>query len=139
MRIILTPCTDFLRPITPAQSLPVNLVTDELYKKQRRRECHNQVEKRRREHINAKIDELSHLLPPHYNAVEEAIDDDEEDEHNHPQGSPMKKKVGQLCPSDHRLTSCPQKTKRSGSNAKLPKDTAQCKGRILSQSVQYIE
>lgn len=54
-------------PITPAQGL-ASLYDD---KKQRRRECHNQVEKRRRENINARIEELSVLLPPHYKNVEE--------------------------------------------------------------------
>lgn len=66
-------------PITPAQALP-NLPSEESYKKQRRRECHNQVEKRRREHINAKIEELSQLLPPNYNDADEVVDDEEEEE-----------------------------------------------------------
>ncbi|OCF33840.1 hypothetical protein I317_01332 [Kwoniella heveanensis CBS 569] len=106
-------------PITPAR--PLASLTDESFKKQRRRECHNQVEKRRREHINAKIEELSSLLPPLYNTAdnEEAIDDEEEEDVKPLSG---KKK----------------KTKRAGSNAKAQKDAAQCKGRILSLSVQYI-
>jgi len=71
------------------------LPTDDTYKKQRRRECHNQVEKRRREHINAKIEELSQLLPPQYNDPEEAIDDEEEEEL--PSGNTSsKKKVGPM-------------------------------------------
>jgi hypothetical protein len=65
--------------VTPAQALP-HLPSEESYKKQRRRECHNQVEKRRREHINAKIEELSQLLPPNYNDADEAVEDDEDDE-----------------------------------------------------------
>lgn len=96
----------FDSPITPA------LEVDEQHKKQRRRECHNQVEKRRREHINLKIEELSQLLPPSYN-----IPDLEEEDEQQPVDSPKKKK-------------------RSGSTNK--KDTMQCKGQVLSQSVQYI-
>jgi len=56
------------------------LPSDDTYKKQRRRECHNQVEKRRREHINAKIEELSQLLPPQYSEPEEVMEDEEEEE-----------------------------------------------------------
>ena len=78
-------------------------------KKQRRRECHNQVEKRRREHINAKIEELGHLIPAHYQVEEE---EEEED-------SPKKRKP------------------RRNSMAK--KDAGPCKGRVLTQSVQYIQ
>lgn len=78
-------------------------------KKQRRRECHNQVEKRRREHINAKIEELGHLLPPQYNQDEEEEEDD----------SPKKRKP------------------RRNSMAK--KDAGPCKGRVLTHSVQYIQ
>jgi hypothetical protein len=73
--------------MTPAQTLPT---LDDTYRKQRRRECHNQVEKRRREHINAKIEELSQLLPPHYNEPEEVVEDEEDEE---PAVSPLKKKV----------------------------------------------
>lgn len=65
-------------PITPAQ--PLLGLSDDSYKKQRRRECHNQVEKRRREHINSRIEELSVLLPAHYKIYEEAIDDEEEED-----------------------------------------------------------
>lgn len=79
-------------------------------KKQRRRECHNQVEKRRREHINAKIEELGHLIPAHY---QQADDEEEEDD------SPKKRKP------------------RRNSMAK--KDAGPCKGRVLSHSVQYIQ
>ncbi|WVW78210.1 hypothetical protein I302_100161 [Kwoniella bestiolae CBS 10118] len=112
-------------PMTPAKPLPHQL-TDESYKKQRRRECHNQVEKRRREHINAKIEELCHLLPPFYNLPdnEEAILDEEEEEEGKPHIESGKKK---------------KKTKRAASmNSKAMKDAVQCKGRILSHSVQYI-
>lgn len=101
-------------PITPAQELTSN----DSYKKQRRRECHNQVEKRRREHINSKIEELCQLLPAHYSQVEEAVEEEDEEE----VASPAKKK----------------KNKRSGSTTKQ-KDAAHCKGRILSQSVRYIQ
>lgn len=80
-----------ISPITPAQALPV-LPSDDTYKKQRRRECHNQVEKRRREHINAKIEELSQLLPPQYSEPEESIEDEEEDEPA-PGNPSMRKKV----------------------------------------------
>jgi len=76
--------------MTPAHRLPT-LPPDETYKKQRRRECHNQVEKRRREHINAKIEELSQLLPANYSQIDEAIGEaDEEDDDIE---SPIKKKV----------------------------------------------
>ncbi|WWC68159.1 uncharacterized protein I206_102082 [Kwoniella pini CBS 10737] len=111
-------------PMTPAK--PLHLLSDESYKKQRRRECHNQVEKRRREHINAKIEELSQLLPPAYNLPndEEAIEDDDEEE-----GKPQLTAGGKK-----------KKTKRTGSTTTKAalKDAVQCKGRILSQSVQYI-
>jgi hypothetical protein len=117
-------------PMTPAQPLPPLADADEQTKKQRRRECHNQVEKRRREHINAKIEELGRLLPPQYNQVDEAVEDEEDDEHD----SPMKKKVS--CPYGTSLTA--KKSRRSGSTAKN-KDTIQCKGRILTQSVVYIQ
>ncbi|BEI89604.1 uncharacterized protein CcaverHIS019_0209660 [Cutaneotrichosporon cavernicola] len=108
-------------PMTPAQSVQA-LLGDES-RKQRRRECHNQVEKRRREHINAMIEELNKLLPPRFkNPLDPdvAIEDDEDDE-NGPE-SPVKKK----------------KSKRAASTSKQQKDAAQCKGRILSDSVQYI-
>jgi hypothetical protein len=69
-----------------------------LFKKAKRRECHNQVEKRRREHINAKIEELSQLLPPQYSEPPEeavvAVVEEEEEEDVKPDTSPMKKKVG---------------------------------------------
>ncbi|KAK8847603.1 hypothetical protein IAR55_005462 [Kwoniella newhampshirensis] len=108
-------------PMTPAR--PLAVFSEESFKKQRRRECHNQVEKRRREHINAKIEELNFLLPPTYNklANEEGLDEEDEEEAN-VKNSPAKKK----------------KTKRAGSAAKSQKDAAHCKGRILTQSVQYI-
>jgi hypothetical protein len=106
--------------MSPVHTLP-NISTDDSYKKQRRRECHNQVEKRRREHINAKIDELSQLLPVSYAQMDDAIDDDEEEDH--PEGSPVKKKKG----------------KRSASTVKAQKDAIQCKGRVLTHSVQYIQ
>ena len=81
------------RPVTPAHLRP-SLAIDDSYKKQRRRECHNQVEKRRREHINAKIDELSELLPPTYSQNEEVVgEDDVEDDNTE---SPLKKKVHTL-------------------------------------------
>nr|XP_018265248.1 uncharacterized protein I303_01608 [Kwoniella dejecticola CBS 10117]OBR87406.1 hypothetical protein I303_01608 [Kwoniella dejecticola CBS 10117] len=71
-------------PMTPAK--PLHLLSDESYKKQRRRECHNQVEKRRREHINAKIEELSQLLPPAYNLPDnDEVIEDEDEEENKPQ------------------------------------------------------
>ncbi|WVR04808.1 hypothetical protein IAU60_001820 [Kwoniella sp. DSM 27419] len=109
-------------PITPVR--PLNNLVDDSFKKQRRRECHNQVEKRRREHINAKIEELSSLLPPLYNAADndEALDDEEEEDVKPQQGASGKKK----------------KSKRASSTAKAQKDAAQCKGRILTMSVQYI-
>lgn len=78
-------------PMTPAQSVHA-LLGDES-RKQRRRECHNQVEKRRREHINAMIEELNKLLPPRFkNPLDPdlAIEDDEEDDVVE---SPVKKKV----------------------------------------------
>ena len=63
-----------MSPVTPAQ--PLLGLPEDVCKKQRRRECHNQVEKRRREHINARIEELSLLLPPHYKNVEEPAEED---------------------------------------------------------------
>ncbi len=78
--------------MTPAQSVQA-LLGDES-RKQRRRECHNQVEKRRREHINAMIEELNKLLPPRFkNPLDPdvAIEDDEDEEN--PADSPVKKKV----------------------------------------------
>ena len=51
------------------------LPTVETIKRQRRRECHNMVEKRRREHINSKIEELNKLLPPAYSA-DEIVEDE---------------------------------------------------------------
>jgi hypothetical protein len=103
-------------PDTPAHPL-ASLQPGDTYKKQRRRECHNQVEKRRREHINTKIEELSQLLPPSYAQLDEGIDDDEEVKDP---TSPIQKKKG----------------KRSASK---PKDAVQCKGRILTHSVNYIQ
>lgn len=94
-----------------SQLLPMH-DAEERSKKQRRRECHNQVEKRRREHINAKIEELSHLLPPQYSQVEEEEEEIEDE-------SPKKRK------------------QRRNSMAK--KDAGPCKGRVLTQSVQYIQ
>ncbi|ORX34084.1 hypothetical protein BD324DRAFT_195844 [Kockovaella imperatae] len=89
---------------------------EDTFKRQKRRECHNQVEKRRREHINGKIEELGKLLPARY--AEEAAQAEEDEEEN--RGSSKKKK------------------KRPNPNTKQPRDAAQCKGRILSQSVKYI-
>ncbi|KAK4683670.1 hypothetical protein P7C73_g6563, partial [Tremellales sp. Uapishka_1] len=81
-------------PMTPALPLP-RLPLDDVNKKQRRRECHNQVEKRRREHINSKIEELSQLVPASYGIADPdmAVDDDD-DEELVMEGSPTKKKVG---------------------------------------------
>lgn len=106
-------------PVTPAQNVQ-QLMGDE-GRKQRRRECHNQVEKRRREHINAMIEELNKLLPQRFKMPldHEVIEDEEEEE---PADSPVKKR----------------KSKRAASTSKAQKDVAQCKGRILSDSVQYI-
>ena len=105
-------------PVTPASQLPRPIPEDDTYKKQRRRECHNQVEKRRREHINAKIEELGQLLPAHYSMVEEAVEDEEDEE---------------------LLTAAAKKKKkRASSSARAQKDAAHCKGRILAQSVVYI-
>lgn len=105
-------------PVTPAQNIQ-QLLGDE-GRKQRRRECHNQVEKRRREHINAMIEELNKLLPQKFKMPleSEVIEDEEEEEMD----SPVKKR----------------KNKRAASTSKAAKDAAQCKGRILSDSVQYI-
>lgn len=64
-------------PITPVK--PLLQLSDENYKKQRRRECHNLVEKRRREHINAKIEELGTLLPEKYNQIDEPAEEEDED------------------------------------------------------------
>lgn len=64
-------------PITPVK--PLMQLSDENYKKQRRRECHNLVEKRRREHINAKIEELGTLLPEKYNQIDEPAEEEDED------------------------------------------------------------
>ncbi|WOO76966.1 uncharacterized protein LOC62_01G000572 [Vanrija pseudolonga] len=108
-------------PVTPAQNIQ-SLIGDET-RKQRRRECHNQVEKRRREHINAMIEELNKLLPSKFKMpleAEVAIEDEDEEEAT--ADSPIKKK----------------KTKRAASTSRQQKDSAQCKGRILSDSVQYI-
>ncbi|WVQ91884.1 hypothetical protein IAS59_005689 [Cryptococcus gattii] len=103
-------------PITPVK--PLLHLSDENYKKQRRRECHNLVEKRRREHINAKIEELGTLLPEKYNQIDEPAEEEDED------GKAAAKK---------------KKNKRGGNiSAKAQKDAAHCKGRILSQSVNYI-
>lgn len=103
-------------PITPVK--PLLHLSDENYKKQRRRECHNLVEKRRREHINAKIEELGTLLPEKYNQIDEPAEEEDED------GKAAAKK---------------KKNKRGGNvSAKSQKDAAHCKGRILSQSVNYI-
>lgn len=121
-------------PLTPAQSVHA-LMGDES-RKQRRRECHNQVEKRRREHINAMIEELNKLLPVRFkNPLDHdiAIEDDEEEEAI--AESPAKKKVGSSC---RFLFADRQKSKRTASTSKQQKDAAQCKGRILSDSVQYI-
>lgn len=100
-------------PVSPASHLATMNDSEEQSKKQRRRECHNQVEKRRREHINAKIEELSHLLPPHYQQTDDVEDEEEED------ASPKKRKP------------------RRNSMAK--KDAGPCKGRVLTHSVQYIQ
>lgn len=120
--------------MTPAQSVQA-LLGDES-RKQRRRECHNQVEKRRREHINAMIEELNKLLPPRFkNPLDPdvAIEDDEDEENG--ADSPVKKKV-RAQPMEASLTA--KKSKRTASASKQQKDAAQCKGRILSDSVQYI-
>lgn len=69
------------------------LPSEETYKKQRRRECHNQVEKRRREHINAKIEELSQLLPATYSQIDETLGEDDDEDDN--VDSPIRKKVRQ--------------------------------------------
>ena len=53
---------------------------DETYERQRWRECHHQVEKRRREHIDAKIEELSRLLPTGYRQVDETFDEEDDEE-----------------------------------------------------------
>lgn len=79
--------------MTPAHSAAV-LLGDES-RKQRRRECHNQVEKRRREHINAMIEELNKLLPTKFKMPMEgdiAVEDEDDDDPN-PAESPVKKKV----------------------------------------------
>lgn len=103
-------------PITPVK--PLLQLSDENYKKQRRRECHNLVEKRRREHINAKIEELGTLLPEKYNQIDEPAEEEDE---------------------DGKTTAKKKKNKRGGNtSAKSQKDAAHCKGRILSQSVSYI-
>ncbi|WVN87266.1 uncharacterized protein L203_102443 [Cryptococcus depauperatus CBS 7841] len=102
-------------PVTPVKPL-MSFGADDSYKKQRRRECHNLVEKRRREHINAKIEELGSLLPDKYNQVEEPEEEDEEGEEKK---NKKKKKKGVI-------------------SAKSQKDAAHCKGRILTQSVNYI-
>ncbi|CAK9785586.1 unnamed protein product [Cutaneotrichosporon oleaginosum] len=108
-------------PMTPAQSVQA-LLGDES-RKQKRRECHNQVEKRRREHINAMIEELNKLLPPRFkNPLDPDVAIEDDDEEENPPDSPVKKK----------------KSKRTASTSKQQKDAAQCKGRILSDSVQYI-
>ncbi|WVQ79849.1 hypothetical protein IAT38_001949 [Cryptococcus sp. DSM 104549] len=106
-------------PMTPAK--PLVALTDDSFKKQRRRECHNQVEKRRREHINAKIEELCTLLPERYNQQmnEEAAAEEDEEE--------VSKTTGKR-----------KKGKRSGSTNKAQKEATHCKGRILTQSVNYI-
>lgn len=82
-------------PVTPAQT-SATLLGDES-RKQRRRECHNQVEKRRREHINAMIEELNKLLPSKFKMPDPdmAIEDDDEDDAN-TQESPVKKKVREI-------------------------------------------
>lgn len=81
--------------MTPAQNIQ-SLIGDET-RKQRRRECHNQVEKRRREHINAMIEELNKLLPSKFKMpleAEVAIEDEDEEEAT--ADSPIKKKVSCL-------------------------------------------
>ena len=83
---ILTRCSP-LTPVHPLSTVP----HDETYKRQRRRECHNQVEKRRREHINAKIEELSRLLPAGYSQGDETFG--EEDDEEEGLASPIKRKV----------------------------------------------
>lgn len=80
-------------PITPVK--PLLHLSDENYKKQRRRECHNLVEKRRREHINAKIEELGTLLPEKYNQIDEPAEEDDEDGK-----AAAKKKVSYASPSN---------------------------------------
>jgi hypothetical protein len=105
-------------PFSPTFNLPgLPFDANEESKKQRRRECHNQVEKRRREHINTKIDELSQLLPPQYQQVEEALDEEE----------------------DEADADSPKKRKNRRNSAAKQKDLARCKGRILTHSVQYIQ
>jgi hypothetical protein len=106
-------------PISPSSHLPpLPADATEESRKQRRRECHNLVEKRRREHINTKIDELAGLLPPQYQQLDEGMEEDEEEE-------PVESPKGKRKP-------------RRSSMAKQ-KDMAQCKGRILTHSVQYIQ
>lgn len=110
---------DNVSPVTPAQGMQALL--GEESRKQRRRECHNQVEKRRREHINAMIEELNKLLPAKFKMPldgDVAVEDEEDEE---AENTAAKKK----------------KSKRAASSSKQ-KDAAQCKGRILSDSVQYI-
>ena len=88
---------DDLSPLTPAlqlAQLPLMANEDSL-KKQRRRECHNQVEKRRREHINAMIEELNRLLPIQHRMYDEAVLDEEEEE-DWPEAA-QKKKAGLAC------------------------------------------
>ncbi|KAL7419127.1 hypothetical protein Q5752_005963 [Cryptotrichosporon argae] len=110
-------------PMTPAQDLHPAMPSADETKKQRRRESHNQVEKRRREHINLMIDQLSKLLPLRYqqmNAPAEAIEEDDDEA------------VGDQSPSKRK------KSKRSMSSSKAQKDSTQNKGQVLSNSVDYI-
>lgn len=97
---------------------PLPAEADEESKKQRRRECHNQVEKRRREHINTKIEELSLLLPASYHQTEDiaVLEEEEEDEND-----------------------SPKKKKNRRNSVLKQKEAAHCKGRVLTQSVQYIQ
>lgn len=77
-------------PYTPGGQLPSLTGADPVVeaKKQKRRASHNAVEKRRREHINVRIDELNAIVPAEFKGQLE------EEESIEASASPSKKKVG---------------------------------------------
>lgn len=112
-------------PTSPQSAFPISLGEAppgeaEEMKKQRKKELHNLVEKKRREHINTNIDTLAGMLPQHYLHLDEGLQE-MEPELEEELGSPKSKKK-------HRRTSMAK-----------PKDVSVCKGRVLAHTVQYVQ